>query len=36
MNGPALPCSGAVGDQPALLMDCFSILDAIDAEGDDG
>jgi hypothetical protein len=26
-----LPCSGAVGDQPAALMDAMALLDAIDA-----
>jgi hypothetical protein len=27
MGGRALPCSGAIGDQPAALMDAFALLE---------
>jgi hypothetical protein len=32
---PALPCPGSPGEQPAALMDAFSLLDMIDGERDE-
>jgi len=30
---PLLPCAGGFGDQPAVLMDAFDMLDGFAAEG---
>lgn len=35
-GGRPMPCPGAPGEQPAALMDAFTIMDAMDREKDGG